>query len=184
VEVSQRHYAEMRGVTIEAIRDAVRRGVIVLTVDGKVDVAQADATWGARRAARLRAGAQMAEIEERRRQAELEYLQARITLEKQKYEEGLARLVDRAEAQAEIDALVAALVRDLDHIGEDEPDPRNRAVLEEVAPLIKADLADLIALAPRVTQPDFELPQPPAQEAPPEAGDLRDTRSPPSVEPV
>jgi hypothetical protein len=167
--LSRAAYAAARGVDPNVITKAIAAGTVFLHPDGGVDVEASDAGWGARRAARLRAGARMAEIQERRRQAELEYLQARITLEKQKCEEELARLVDRREVQAEIDALVAALLRELDHLGEDEPDPHKRAALQEVAPLIKADLADLIALAPRVTQPNFELPQP-AQETPPESG--------------
>jgi hypothetical protein len=122
--LSRSAYAAARGVDPNVITKAIAAGTVFLHPDGGVDVEASDAVWGARRVARFRAGAQMTEIQERRRQAELEYLQATITLEKQKYQEGLARLVDRREMQAEIDAVVAALLDELDHLGEDDASGR------------------------------------------------------------
>jgi hypothetical protein len=71
-------------------------------------------------------------------------------------------------AQGKIDAVIADVLNALD-LGEGEEDPERRVRLQEFGPLVKADLADLIVLAPRVTEPDFELPRPPAED-PPESG--------------
>jgi hypothetical protein len=81
-----------------------------------------------------------------------------------------AELANRREAQATIDAVMAAIAEELDHLGQDEPDPKHRALLQEGGQLMKRDIADLIAMARRVTEPEFQLPPKPLTEDPPESG--------------
>lgn len=55
--MSQAEYARHRGVSREAVRQAVKAGRVKLTADGQLDVAAADASWGERSRARTRTGA-------------------------------------------------------------------------------------------------------------------------------
>jgi hypothetical protein len=81
-----------------------------------------------------------------------------------------AETIDRREAKAQIDAVMGAVMEELDRFGADEEDPGMRACLQEAGQLMKRDIADLVALAPRVTQPDFELPPPAEEDHPSESG--------------
>jgi hypothetical protein len=166
--VSRGEFARMHGVAPQTIDAAIGRGEIVEEIGGGIDPEKGAEPWLARHRQRQFS----TDVHAKRQAAELQYLQAKITLGRQALAKHEAEWIDRREAQAKIYAVIKALLEELDHLGEDEPDPRTRAVLQEARRLMKADLADLVPLAARVTDPNAELglPQPSAEETPTESG--------------
>jgi hypothetical protein len=97
--VTLEEYARTRGVARRAIQFQVEKGVIEV-VDGRIDPAQADASWGAiRRASRL-GQHQRNEAGERSAKAKVAVTLAKLRLSKQRFETVRDRYVDRAEAIA------------------------------------------------------------------------------------
>jgi hypothetical protein len=146
-------FAQMHNVARHTVEKAIKRGEIVEEVGGGIDVEKGAAVWLARRE-RYRASA---DVHAKREAAELMHTAARLRIEQIKYEKALTARVDRAAAQATIDTVVTQLLAALDAPSKGPP------WLREASRRIKADIADLLPLAARVTDPDFELPSKPAE---------------------
>lgn len=89
-------YARSRGVARRAIQQQVVTGVIQL-FDGKIDPAQADASWGViRRGSRGLVNVQPNEAGQRSAKAKVAITLAKLRLVKQRYETEREKFVDRA----------------------------------------------------------------------------------------
>src|SRR5271155_4942301 len=149
--VSQYAYAHMRGVTIQTITAAARRGSLPLTIDRRVDVDLADATWYARHQARVVDAAGAIAAEQRRDHAMLTSLAAKIQMTRRQVEQLRARLTDRDALQAAINRLVDQLFVSLPEIAEGA-DPLDLALLQAAVEVITKDLRTLTAEAMAVTR--------------------------------
>jgi hypothetical protein len=147
VEVSARRYATMRGVSREAIRDAIKRGVIVRNAAGKNVVEDADETCWQRREAWKRAGEAAAGGEDRRLKAELRRTLAKLLMTRRKIERTRARLAHRNGTQREVGEAIMELHKLLGQAAH-----QNDEVQREVIGSIRLDLGDLTAEALKVTR--------------------------------
>lgn len=93
-----RGYAKARGVSHSTIIRAVEKRLIVLDAEGRVDPAQADATWGQLRRVR-EVDSEKQEAESRRNtSAKVAAAAAKLRLAKLKFDSEKARYVDRVDA--------------------------------------------------------------------------------------
>jgi hypothetical protein len=108
--LSLREYARRRGVALRAIQQQVESGTIRL-VDGRVDPAQADASWGVIRRARM--SVQDDDAGRRSARAKVAVTVAKFRFVKQRYDAAKEKYIDRSEfiqvAGAEADYVVEAL---------------------------------------------------------------------------
>jgi hypothetical protein len=96
--MSLRGYAKARGVSHSTIHRAIEKRIIVPTADGRVDVEQADATWGRLRRA-TEVDTEKADSESRRNAtARIAAAAAKLRLAKQRFDAESSRYVDRVEA--------------------------------------------------------------------------------------
>jgi hypothetical protein len=144
-------YARLVGVSPQAISAAITRGEIVPTERGLIDVAQADATYGARRAERAARQSESRDASLRREQAMLRTTLAKIQIARHRATEMQARLVERDKSQAVIGDLIARLCAALSALATDAA-ASDRPLLREAADLILRDLGDLQAEALKVTE--------------------------------
>lgn len=85
-------YAKARNVTHEAVRQQIIKGVIPL-VDGRVDVAAADAAWGRMRRARV--AMQIDDAGRRSAEAKIIDAFAKLRLARDRYDQVRERYVER-----------------------------------------------------------------------------------------
>lgn len=151
--VSQREYAQSRGVTPGAIWQAVQAGRIPTHAGGRIDPAEADATWGRRRKARQDFGEQSSAAEERRERALLQSTIAKIQMTRRRAIQLREKLVERDRETQAINALLSQLYAAVGAIPEGAA-PTDAALLEEAIAAIIADLGDLRVEGLKVTRED------------------------------
>jgi hypothetical protein len=159
--VTLEEYARTRGVARRAIQTQVEKGVIEV-INGRIDPAQADASWGAiRRASRLGQHTRN-EAGERSAKAKVAVTLAKLRLTKQRVDLVRERYVDRAEAIAVgasearfvLDALSSAPAGYADTLAAEMGIPRAQAlsILERFTSLTLTEIGDL----PRQAMRDAE----------------------------
>ena len=157
-----RGYAKMRGVSHSTIHRAVEKRLIVLDAEGKVDPAQADATWGQLRRVR-EVDSEKQEAESRRNtSAKIAAAAAKLRLAKAHFDTEKGRYVDRVDAlrvgayEAEyfLAALVAAPVAHADRfIAQLGVAPAvGREILARYTERILSEVGDLRAEALRTAE--------------------------------
>ena len=93
-----RGYAKARGVSHSTIHRAVEKRLIVLDAEGRVDPAQADATWGQLRRVR-EVDSEKQEAESRRNtSARVAAAAAKLRLAKHRFDDEKGRYVERVDA--------------------------------------------------------------------------------------
>lgn len=153
-------YAEAHGVDEETIRQQIRKGVIARPIQGLIDVAQADASWGRIRRARITVQSD----DQGRRSAEAKIMDAlaRLRLSKHRLDAARERLVSRSDAIAGAGADVDYFITALEQIPEQraaacaqalgiEPAVA-RKVLDRFIALALAELGDLKSDAVRMAE--------------------------------
>ena len=149
VTVSQREYAQSRGVRPGAIWQAVQDGRIPAGADGRIDPEQADATWFRRHRQQIEARQISAEAEARREHALVQSTVAKIQMTRRRVERLRARLIERDKGQAAIGALIERLHAALPGFV-DNADAADVALLRDVVAIVAAELGDLHAEALRM----------------------------------
>ena len=144
--MSAANYARRVGVTAAAIAHAIARGDIVPELNGLIDVAQADATYGRRRQLRAADRAESREAVARREQAIVTRTAAQVMMTRRKAEQARARLTDRNRAHVEINTMISALYTFLAERRSANP------LLSEATDNIRRDLGDLIAEGLKLTR--------------------------------
>jgi hypothetical protein len=148
-----RGYAKARGVAHTTIMRAVEKRLIVLDAEGKVDPAQADATWGQLRRVR-EVDSEKQEAESRRNtSAKIAAAAAKLRLAKHRYDDEKGRYVDRVDAlrvgayEAEyfLAALAAAPAAHAERFTAklDVPPGVGRAILARYNEMILSEVGDL-----------------------------------------
>jgi hypothetical protein len=96
--MSIRGYAKARGVAPKTVRYAIAKRLIVLDADGKVDVEQADSTWGRLRRVREVNTEKQHEESQRNTSARIAAAAAKLRLAKLRFDAEQSRYVDRVAA--------------------------------------------------------------------------------------
>lgn len=151
--VTQADLARHLGVTPAAISLAVRRGDVVPEPSGLIDLAQAQATFGRRRALRASERAKNRSAVARHERATLTKAVASVQMLRRKAQRLNDRLIERDALQVEISALATdalAMVRDAGQA------KRLDAITRDCIEVVASDLGDLCAEALRVLQGDAD----------------------------
>lgn len=139
--------ARRYGVDHSQISRAISRGEIVPELNGLIDVEQADATYGRRRALRASERAESREAVGRREQAIITRTAAQVMQMRRKAELTRTRFAERNKAQVEISNATSSVYTSLA-----ERQPAGIALLSEAIDNIRRDLGDLIAEGLKVTR--------------------------------
>lgn len=166
--MSMRAYARARGVSLSVIQHARRTGLIRLGPDGLIDRRQADSGWGAMHSRRPEDYYAATERERKIVQARISEVVGKLRLDRDRLERLQAQLVDRKEAEAEMQDEINVFLHEVPRRAREEApmlaaslgcDPAvAEALVSDFVALVMGELGDLSGEAARAVERAIEPP--------------------------